>query len=794
MTIIFWITSMVGLLYVQSKGLVIDFSLAIFHSFSNDFLAASFLGLVIFIPYLLLNHFKSGWGLVFTKVIFGIAILVEVALIKYFSETFLLLGSDLLGYSLGDTIATIKSLEDLSFWYVVPIFALLAFFIGLYSLLRKFITKKYAIDSVLMGLVVCCSFKLVFAHAASDTYRNKIEFLATDIHRSTFNTEAQNSSNKFSEQEYPLLREAPHHDVLGPLLDIGNEKPNIVFIVAEGLGRDFTGTHAQYGGFTPFLDSLSKKSLSWDNFLCTSGRSFGAMPSIFASLPYGSEGFMEMQNPPLHLSIFSILKANGYEVSYFEGSQSSFDRKINFLESQGVTNVVDMGNFGPDYHKIEENAAGFSWGYPDGEIFRKVLSSLGETRQPRLDVIFTVSGHEPFLFPGSDRYEKSVDSLILNSNLSESRKSVIEANKPVFASLLYTDEALRKFMTGYEKRSDFHKTIFIITGDHRLIPIPHKDALCRFHVPFLIYSPMIKRPQTFSSISSHLDVAPSLIAFLKYNHQLNAPKHVSWLGTGIDTTRNFHSDREIPFMKFKGSISDFLYKDYFYSQDQLFRISEKLNLSPIRDDSLTNNMAKSLADFKVLNKFLTDHDRIYPDSLFDTGSFRYKPILFTDEEQRMVDALIAGLTNAECFEKARNLAWNEKRIEARLICDHLLRIGPNHYDARILKGRTLAWDGQYEPAEVEFLDVMRRLPTYDDAYMALLDLYWWSGQAEKSFDVVEKAKALGIDNPELEFKLARAYKTLDKTEEALLVVENLVNKYPDTPAYREFKESLQSIN
>jgi hypothetical protein len=39
-----------------------------------------------------------------------------------------------------------------------------------------------------------------------------------------------------------------------------------------------------------YLDSLIPKSLYWENFV-SNGRTFGALPSILGSLPYGEKDF-----------------------------------------------------------------------------------------------------------------------------------------------------------------------------------------------------------------------------------------------------------------------------------------------------------------------------------------------------------------------------------------------------------------------------------------------------------------------------------------------------------------------
>ncbi|HAI42577.1 MAG TPA: hypothetical protein DCM40_32960, partial [Maribacter sp.] len=56
-----------------------------------------------------------------------------------------------------------------------------------------------------------------------------------------------------SKEEYPLVQGPIIENVLGDYFELKEEKPNIVFIMVEGLGRDFVGEFAEFGGFTPFL-------------------------------------------------------------------------------------------------------------------------------------------------------------------------------------------------------------------------------------------------------------------------------------------------------------------------------------------------------------------------------------------------------------------------------------------------------------------------------------------------------------------------------------------------------------
>jgi lipoteichoic acid synthase len=396
--------------------------------------------------------------------------------------------------------------------------------------------------------------------------------------------------------------------------------------------------------------------------------------------------------------------------------------------------------------------------------------------------------HEPFDFPQKERYLKKVDSVLNSPNKIKATKKQIESYKEIFASIVYADESIKKFMESYKKRPEYSNTIFFISGDHRLIPIVQKDKLCRFNVPFFIYSPMLNKTQKMKSVSSHFDFAPSLLAFLSKNYNVKLPKETAWLGTGIDTTKRFTNNHKIPLMRYKGSINDYLYKDYMLSDGVLYKINENFNTYKVNDEKMLDEITKSLREFKNLNAYVTNNDKIYPKNDDVLVAKRYE---FSEKEKKTLDSLVAGITLDKAFNKARELAFNNQRVKARLICNYILSKEPNYIDVLLLKGRSLAWDGNYQASEEILLDALKRSPYYDDVYLALLDMYWWSSQNEKSNKIVELAIKNKIKNDNVAFKMARAYVTLNKNEKSIKVMDSILKRQPKNAAFIKFKSSLK---
>lgn len=784
-----WLISLFEVYVTFSKGTELpNIGTILSFKFINDFWTGIILGLV-FIPfYLVANTAFKKYGKIIILFLFAFVLVIQFSLVKYSLTTLLNLGADILGYSVSDVYITVTSSESMSLLYFLPFIIVPTLYFLIIRVFKKYVSQRQSFATLVVLVVIFGSLKLVFSQSSDKEYQNKLYFLASDIIRFQIEKNQANAYNLDSRNDYPyLIPFEETADVLSPFFNIQENKPNIVVIIVEGLGAEFVGENT-YRGFTPYLDSLISKSLFWENFVSTSGRTFGVLPSLIGSLPLGETGFLELEKIPSHISLISVLKNNGYTTSFYAGDPSSFDKKINFLEYNGIDHVVDEDKFGPDFVKTEENSGGFSWGYPDAEIFKKMLSTLDGKKLPRLDIVMTLTNHEPFNFPTREVYLTKVDS-ILNSNRTLGvSKEEITANKNIFASLLYTDNSIKEFMSNYAKRPEYENTIFIITGDHRLIPITQKDKLCRFHVPMYIYSPMLNRSEKFKSISSHWDVAPSLFSFLMNNYKFNNLEKVAWMSEGLDTAKYFRNIHKIPLMRYKGNINDFIYKDYLYSDGELYKINESFGIYKVKEDELLKTVSDTLKEFKKLNAYITQRDKIYPDSLNIYVNFG---IEFTNEEMTVIKNLTNGLDSDQIFELARDFAFDKNYKKSRLLINYILNQLPNHADARTLMGRTLAWEGKYKESETTLLNVIKRNPYYSDSYLALLDLYWWSNQDHKSVALAAKAFSNKLTDPEISFKLAKAYKRMDTIKYASKIIDSILKIHPENSEYQTFKQTLK---
>ena len=607
----------------------------------HDILILFILAACFSIPYLLVYLISKRLANVVYGTLIILFLLAEVGLIQYLATTSLLLGTDLFGYTLDEVINIVSASGGFSVITMILLIFSMALIITIFIYSYK--VKPYGFLALLF--LAACFVSMAFlkytrpeagkynSELAYNLVVNKAFHLFSATYTFFYPDEAsetslfsyfytglasQKRSLEYISDQYPFLRKDDTPDILGKYFNVGNEKPNLVFIIVESLGRAYSGEGAYLKSFTPFLDSLENRSLYWENVLSTAGRTFEVLPSVFGSMPYGISGFAELGvKMPDGMSLIGLLKERGYTSRFFYGGDAAFDNMKMFLNKQHLDYLIEEKDFGAEYIKMPAvRSGGFTWGYGEKDIFKKgfeVLASAGS--KPRLDIYLTLAMHDPYLIPNQTNYNDKVVAMLNTFKLSETQKSEYRKYLLNYASILYFNDALRYFFTEYQKRKDYKNTIFFITGDHRMSSPPISSQIDRFHVPLIIYSPMLKSPAKFSSVVSHLDFTPSVVAFLKKNYNMKFPAVVPWLGQGLDSMTSFRSTVSIPFIRTKNEIIDYIDQDYFIVRDQLFKVSENLQIDQITDEKKLVEIQRKFEKFKTDNIRACLNNFLIPDSL-----------------------------------------------------------------------------------------------------------------------------------------------------------------------------------
>ncbi|MFD2827064.1 LTA synthase family protein [Leeuwenhoekiella polynyae] len=577
------------------------------------------------------------------NVLFILFFLLNLQFIYYYKTSLVLLGSDLFGYSINDITQTIGASGVLAFGTVVLFIIFIAFIsLGLFFLKPKLkLNFAFSAVLVLIGLPVFLSGGLpdlkpkydqdfannLITNKSQHFYNAAIDYVTQttykpDIYADNYLSQlerrvAQQGKFDYKYPDYPFLHDAETSDVLSPFFEKREKKPNLVFIVVEGLGRAFTNDEAYLGNFTPFLDSLSKQSLYFKNFLSNGGRTFAVLPSLLGSEPFAQNGFLALQeNMPEQLSMLNILQKNGYTSAFYYGGDATFDNMSGYLKLNNTTTIFDEKSFPGSYSKLPESG-GFSWGYSDADLYDYYLhKSTDDTlAAPRLDILLTVTTHSPFKLKNQNRYNSLFEDRLKVLNLNQQETVQRQNFKEEFATVMYADESLKNLFKNYSKRADFDNTIFFITGDHRIPEIPLSTKIDRYHVPLIVYSPLLTKAKTVNAISSHFDVAPSVLRYLNKSYGIPLPQQTSFLSKGLDTVASFRNTHQIPLMQTKTDLIDFVSETYHLNGNQLYQLYPNLYEEPITDDVKKEELLTAFADFKRRNQQIAEGKPLVPDSL-----------------------------------------------------------------------------------------------------------------------------------------------------------------------------------
>lgn len=604
-----------------------------------DAWACLIFGFLFLIPYYLFNLISKRLALIVLHIINVLLIIAYLGLIVVFSERNTPFDHEIFTRSLRESVLTTQQMmtSGVSFYLPFVIYIAVYFWINHKMAAARLGRRATGIS------IICIAVAALLTHYANPPEKwfrqttayhltvNKFSFWVSDSYRYFHTKDKYDAANlspeelsaeidfyqqhqpfTFTGKEYPLMHVNDSKDVLGSFFNLQKAPPNIVIVVVEGLSRDFSGDRAYAGSFTPFLDSLSHKGLAWDNFLSTAPGTFAAHPAISGSLPYGKRGFSLINVMPDHLSLIKILRSNGYHTKFLIGFNPDFDNMGGYMRLQG-TDVI-LSHYGSKYKEMGVGSEGWSMGYPDDALFKRsfeVMDSLPQT--PYLNIYHTATTHMPYLFAQQHVYEKLFDRKIKTMQVKPEILKTLKESKTVLVTYMFADDCLRDFFKQYAKRPDYSNTIFFITGDHHIGSFPSTGAIDDYHVPLIVYSPMLKAPKKFLSVNSHNNLAPTITALVLNNYALtNKPKEVHWLGDVMDTAASFRNIQSMPFMAWSREMTDYIYKEYLISGTELYKLTPDLLQEKVSNDTLRDHMLHLLNNFKVINSYVCDNNKVYP--------------------------------------------------------------------------------------------------------------------------------------------------------------------------------------
>jgi phosphoglycerol transferase MdoB-like AlkP superfamily enzyme len=273
---------------------------------------------------------------------------------------------------------------------------------------------------------------------------------------------------------------------------------NVVLITVESLSADFFKTFGSKEDITPFMDQWFKEGLLFTNFYAVGTRTIRGLEALTLSIP-PTPGQSIVKRPD-NQNLFTlgyVFQQKGYDTAFLYGGRGFFDNMNAFYSGNGYR-IIDQTDLSD-----EEITFANAWGVSDDIIFNRTLIEADQDFQdhkPFFFQIMTTSNHRPFTYP-----EGKID---------------IPSGKGRSGGVKYTDFAINQFIREAKTKPWFKDTVFVLVADH-CAGSAHKNELpvANYHIPLFIYAPGYVTQTTNNTLSSQIDVAPTILGLLNISYE-----------------------------------------------------------------------------------------------------------------------------------------------------------------------------------------------------------------------------------------------------------------------------------
>ncbi len=493
-----------------------------------------------------------------------------------------------------DKLGSIVGLEFVRHWYLVLLFITLMVMLWCCYLVPKFHTqprKRYYITQsfslIIVGFLCWAGMrggfwdnrpiKISTANQFIDRPNDASLILNTPF--SLFRTIGKNNyHNPDYYQDETTLEQifTPIHEPLAPD-SIPRQKKNVVVIFLESFGREYVGSLnleilPGYKGYTPFLDSLMQKAVSFRYTYANGRASIDAMPSALSGLPMFVESFVAASHATNHLGgMAACLDSLGYETAFFHGAPASSLGFQGFTKSTGFQQCFSQEDFEADKRTNGAADSDNWWGIWDEPFLQYFRIKMSDMKEPFMTALFTLSSHHPFHVP--EQYKTKFP----------------EEEMPIHKCIRYSDHALQRFFEESSKEPWFKNTVFVMTGDHTNMSNhpEYKSSINQFSTSIIIYDASGDiAPGIRDGIAQQTDILPTVLNLVGYDKPymafgcdlLNTPAKDTWAINYLDGIYQYCKGDYV--LQFDGqqTIGVYALKDYLMSHNLKGQVAEQATM------------------------------------------------------------------------------------------------------------------------------------------------------------------------------------------------------------------------
>jgi phosphoglycerol transferase MdoB-like AlkP superfamily enzyme len=230
----------------------------------------------------------------------------------------------------------------------------------------------------------------------------------------------------------------------GPAMNVlNNKRPNVMIIVLESFSGYLVGPLGGDSLVTPNLNRFIGEGILFSEFYASGTRTDKAMPAILNGYPAqpAQSIIKEPKKSQTLPSLVKILMENGYNSSFWYGGEINFANFNSFVIGSGFQNIITKDNFDPENYNSE-------WGVHDHIMFNTLKDTMKTVKEPFMNVVLTLSSHEPFDVP--------MTSVFIGNDDDTKYKN----------SVFYADKSLGEFIDWAKESEWWKNTLVVLVADH----------------------------------------------------------------------------------------------------------------------------------------------------------------------------------------------------------------------------------------------------------------------------------------------------------------------------------------
>ncbi|MBR6283185.1 MAG: sulfatase-like hydrolase/transferase [Muribaculaceae bacterium] len=284
---------------------------------------------------------------------------------------------------------------------------------------------------------------------------------------------------------------------------------NVVVLIVESFGREYIGAlnrdleGGHYQGYTPCIDTLIARSVTFTHSYCNGRKSIDGMPSILSSIPMFVEPFFLTPASMNSVSgLADVLADEGYETAFFHGAQNGSMGFQAFAQATGFQRYYGRTEFNADTRFRGDKDFDGTWAIWDEPFLQYYCAKMSEMHEPFMTAVFTASSHHPFAIP------KEYESRFAPGPLE------------IHRCIRYTDMALGRFFEAASRQPWYSNTLFVLTSDHTNMSdhAEYQTDLGGFASPIILFDPSGElQPAMVDKVAQQIDIMPTMLGLLGYS-------------------------------------------------------------------------------------------------------------------------------------------------------------------------------------------------------------------------------------------------------------------------------------